>query len=210
MADVTDAPVPTGSDEFDIPGDMQELADHFGAPSMYAVANASALPASGNWEGRILETADTGNVYIWQAGAWALLARTQTGATVRTRTSALSMTNALTVLDFATSVEANGDFSYSAGTFTCIRPGRYQVNAQVSTTIAGAAIGWQIRLSKNGAAVCDSFGISSTVAGMSVDLQRTVSLAVGDTVDLRTFATTGIGVNVSTPTATSIELVRVQ
>jgi hypothetical protein len=79
MADVTDAPVPTGSSEFDIPGDLGRLADHFGDGNMFAVANAAALPSTDNWVGRMLTTSDNGNLYRWLGSAWFLMPRVRRG-----------------------------------------------------------------------------------------------------------------------------------
>lgn len=73
MADVTAAPVPVGSSEFNPPLHFQQLAAHFGAPGMFAVANAAALPSTGNWQGRMLLTTNDGAVYKWWSGAWRLL-----------------------------------------------------------------------------------------------------------------------------------------
>lgn len=80
MADVTDAPVPIGSDEFDIPGDFKKLADHFGDDDMFSRPNPAALPSSGNWPGRMLMTEDTGVVYQWKGSAWVPIAGGPTGA----------------------------------------------------------------------------------------------------------------------------------
>lgn len=70
MADVTDAPVPTGSSEFDIPGDLGRLADHFGDSDMFAVPTTADLPASDNWPGRTLMTSDNKIVYLWTGSGW--------------------------------------------------------------------------------------------------------------------------------------------
>ncbi|UOE45465.1 hypothetical protein [Agromyces larvae] len=75
MADVTGAPVPLGTDEFDIPGDLGALADHFGGQDMFSVANAAALPSSDSWPGRILMTRDTNTLYVRNGAdsGWLLL-----------------------------------------------------------------------------------------------------------------------------------------
>jgi len=72
MADATGAPVPTGTSPFDVPGDLKDLADHFGDEEFYSVASASNLPASGNWRGRVLMARDTGVLYVCTAlpGTW--------------------------------------------------------------------------------------------------------------------------------------------
>lgn len=72
MADVTNAPVPTGGSPFDVPSDLAELAGHFGDLDYFSRATASALPSSGNWQGRILMARDTGILYrcISLPGTW--------------------------------------------------------------------------------------------------------------------------------------------
>jgi hypothetical protein len=72
MADVTGAPVPSGASEFDVPGDLKALADHFGGAHMYSAVNAAALPSTGNWAGRLMLTADTGLLYAWN-GQWRIV-----------------------------------------------------------------------------------------------------------------------------------------
>lgn len=69
MADVTGGTPPTGASPFRPPEDYKAVYDHFGAPGMFSVATASALPASGNWAGRTLTVADKGVVYVWN-GSW--------------------------------------------------------------------------------------------------------------------------------------------
>lgn len=69
MADETGAPVPTGASPFDVPGDLKELADHFGAPKY--VSTRSELPLSGNWAGRELLVIETNEWYTWNAGWYA-------------------------------------------------------------------------------------------------------------------------------------------
>ena len=63
MTDVTGGTPPTGGSEFEPHEDIAAVYAHFGAESMFSVANAAALPSSGNWLGRTLMTQDTGDVY---------------------------------------------------------------------------------------------------------------------------------------------------
>lgn len=72
MADVTGGTPPTGASEFNPPQHLKDVYDHFGDPRMFSVASASALPASGNWNGRILVARDTDNVYMWR-GSWKII-----------------------------------------------------------------------------------------------------------------------------------------
>lgn len=73
MADVTAAPFPIGSDEFDVPGDIKKVVDHFGDDEMFARPDIASLPASGNWPGRMLMTSDTGFIYRWSGTAWGVV-----------------------------------------------------------------------------------------------------------------------------------------
>lgn len=70
MADVTNAPVPTGNSEFDVPGDLQALADHFGDSEFYSRATASGFPPADNWQGRLMLARDTGTLYRWFGSSW--------------------------------------------------------------------------------------------------------------------------------------------
>lgn len=70
MADVTDGAPPTGGSPFDVPGDLKKAYDHFGAPEMFAVATASALPSADNWPGRQCMVQDTSDLYVWTGSAW--------------------------------------------------------------------------------------------------------------------------------------------
>lgn len=70
MADVTGGTPPTGASPFRVPEDIDAVYQHFGDESMFSVATAADLPASGNWEGRTLLARDTGVEYRWTGGGW--------------------------------------------------------------------------------------------------------------------------------------------
>lgn len=70
MTDVTGGTPPTGGSEFKPHEHIAEAYAHFGDAGMFAVANAAALPSSGNWPGRQLMTEDTGIVYQWDGADW--------------------------------------------------------------------------------------------------------------------------------------------
>lgn len=72
MTDVTGGTPPTGGSEFKPHEHIAETYQHFGDAAMFAVANAAALPSSGNWVGRHLMASDTGFVYAWDGAAWSL------------------------------------------------------------------------------------------------------------------------------------------
>jgi len=83
MADVTGGTAPTNASSVDVAGDIADVYDHFGAQSKFSVANAAALPASGNWVGRLAMTEDTKWLYQCTAlpGTWGVI---QTPATTPT------------------------------------------------------------------------------------------------------------------------------
>jgi hypothetical protein len=65
MADVTGGTPPTNASAFAVPADLSAVYAHFGGPSMFAVATAGSLPASGNWEGRRMWVTDVKRFYVW-------------------------------------------------------------------------------------------------------------------------------------------------
>lgn len=72
MSDVTGGPEFDGNSGTEIWELLTSIMGHFGGASMFAVANAAALPSSGNWPGRKLQTSDTGIIWLNVAGdsAW--------------------------------------------------------------------------------------------------------------------------------------------
>lgn len=81
MADVTGFTRPTNASPFDVPGDINKLADHFGDPGMFSVPDAASLPAAGNWPGRLLTVADTGAIYKYNGTAWEMIYRPEESTT---------------------------------------------------------------------------------------------------------------------------------
>lgn len=84
MADVTGGTPPTNASTFAVPADMADIYDHFGGQSMFSVANAAALPASGNWLGRQAMAEDTKWRYQCTTlpGTWAVVATPATTPTI--------------------------------------------------------------------------------------------------------------------------------
>lgn len=86
MSDVTGGTPPTNASTFDAANDIADVYAHFGAQAQYSVANAAALPASGNWVGRHLMTEDTDAWYLCTAlpGTWSKVTQPATvaGSTV--------------------------------------------------------------------------------------------------------------------------------
>lgn len=83
MADLTGGTPPTGASPFRPPEDYKAVYDHFGGPGMFSVANAAALPASGNWPGRTLVARNTGMIWVNPSGntEWVLGAVRPIGST---------------------------------------------------------------------------------------------------------------------------------
>jgi len=71
MADVTGGTPPTNASTFDVAGDLTDVYAHFGSQTMFSVATAASLPASGNWPGRELMTEDTDALYRHDGTSWA-------------------------------------------------------------------------------------------------------------------------------------------
>ncbi len=75
MADITGGTPPTNASAFAVPADITAVYDHFGGPTFYHVANAAALPSSGNWAGRQCMTDDTDALYAHNGTAWRLVSQ---------------------------------------------------------------------------------------------------------------------------------------
>lgn len=194
--------------------DLTELgkyAAYYGNTALdTAAARAAAESAGQTWNGLTWVETDTGLIYRRIGGAWVLQEVATKTSTLRTRTTTMNITATIATIDFATSVEDSGDFTYAAGVWTCVRPGRYQVNIQVTVATAGAAVGWLARLVRNGVSVMQNAAISSTAGAVTITIARTLLLATGDTINVQGFSTTAIGVDFSTNIATSAELFRVR
>lgn len=177
MADVTGTPVPTGASPFRVSEDLEALADHFGAPEMFQVANAAALPASGNWVGRRLPVADTGVTYRWDGSSW----RAVTSG-VRFKAAFVSTETPIggvSIVNFPT-VSEDTVSGWSAGTYTVKVGGVYLVTAQLRHT-GGVAV--YFNLMKNGVQVAFS-PFSATAAGNGSTLTDYVVCNAGDTLQI--------------------------
>lgn len=117
--------------------------------------------------------------------------------TTRNRTSALTVNSTVAVTDFnvATESPTQADFSYSAGSFTCIRAGRYQAKTMMNMAAAGAVVGYLARITKNGTVMASASMVTSTVAGTGVFVSYDVPLVAGDVVAVQNFAGAGIGID---------------
>ena len=107
MVDVTGGTPPTGASPFRVPEDIKEVYDHFGAPGMFSVATVANLPASGNWEGRILLARDTGVEYRWTSGGWKYTAGGDRLTAFRSNT-ALAVKDAILMTGVASGTTSSG------------------------------------------------------------------------------------------------------
>lgn len=121
MADVTGGDPPIGSSEFNPPLHFDEVYKHFGDPEMFAVANAAALPASGNWLGRMLMTSDTGFVYRWTGAAWKVVAG-DTGNVALTLESGWTGSSTYRVVNGMASMNGRLDATSGAGAVVTVVP----------------------------------------------------------------------------------------
>lgn len=119
--------------------------------------------------------------------------------TRRTRSAAFNLPTTLAVLDLDNSVENSGDFTYAAGVFTCVNPGRYLVSAGLAMQAAGAAVGFLGRVSKNNVVMSQAVGITSTLGGITIFTATSLAMMPGDTIGLIVFTNTAIGMDVSQP-----------
>lgn len=151
MADVTDAPVPTGASEFDVPGDLGALADHFGGLDMYSRANAAALPSTDNWEGRQLLARDTRIVYVWTSVGWERLSTAPWGRLAKSSSQSTHATaNTLTGVIWDTDL---GSWSvWASGNPTRIRLNRVGLWRVSASLRAASTIYGRIRLNGSGGA----------------------------------------------------------
>lgn len=94
MADVTGAPLPTGASPFDVPGDLKDLADHFGDPDQFERPTPGDLPATGNWPGRTMYVTSDGTTRLWTGSAWIITfkAATAPGSVTYTASSGFNIT----------------------------------------------------------------------------------------------------------------------
>ena len=91
-------------------------------------------------------------------------------------------------------------FTYSSGTFTCVRAGRYMIQAQV--TLASTAGAASLYLYKNGSAFVERAGFASTAGNNTLNLIETITFSASDTFDLRNIGVpTNAGVSGATTTA---------
>jgi len=73
MADVTGAVPPTNASDFDVATDIKDVYDHFGDAGMFSVSTIAGLPASGNWNGRILSVDEDDSIRKWNGAGWDLV-----------------------------------------------------------------------------------------------------------------------------------------
>ncbi|QOC24845.1 hypothetical protein IC744_06685 [Microbacterium hominis] len=156
MADVTGGTPPTGASPFRPPEDIAAVYDHFGDGSLFAVANAAALPASGNWPGRTLMVQDLNVLYMWTGSQWIVAGLRPRSLTPSPtffqmgRTTVTSDANGLFEVTFTTPFPNNCDFAMAqsgsptdfyggvaiSGTIATKFSGRLQLPDGASKTIA--------------------------------------------------------------------------
>lgn len=121
--------------------------DHFDQIVGGSVANAGALPSTGNWVGRTVTAADTGAVYVCTAlpNTWQRLGVTNPGATlIRTTDLPNGASTSPTAVPFQSATTLRG-MTWSSGSATRLTAtvkGRYSLSATAILGSTGLAWAW--------------------------------------------------------------------
>lgn len=201
MADVTGGDPPIGSSEFNPPLHFDEVYQHFGAPDMFAVANAAALPASGNWPGRTLMTDDTKTLYMWTGSAWIVVNGGVYSVSVASPQSIPNATLTDVVFTGGTAATA-GPTIFSAvlatGVVTVAVAGLYRIRGKVVWASGGTADSHVLGVSINNAANVEAVADYTNVL-LSQNVEYVGQLAASDTVRLKVLHVSGAAKNIFVP-----------
>ena len=116
----------------------------------------------------------------------------QRGAvTRRHRVADIDVNNVAATLNFDTATTApdsGQDFSYAGGVFTARRAGKYLVTSALAMGGAGAVVGYELALLKNGAVLAQVPSVTSTVGSTNCTVTIELDVIPGDTINARVFA----------------------
>lgn len=125
---------------------------------------------------------DTKVGYLWDGSAWA---RAKTFIQYTAAAAVTFPTTEAKVTGMSTAVATDTSaFTVSSGTFTCVRAGRYRIDATAMlapTNGAASLYGY-----KNGTKLAEAAGFGSTNGNGGLRISETITFAVGDTFELRT------------------------
>ena len=115
----------------------------------------------------------------------------------RSRSTALDYTATVAAIDFPNTEINAPTFTYaSGGTFTCVIPGVYCIEARGNINASGIAARFELALIVNGSVSESSPGMSSTTGGVSNNIIRTLRFNAGDTFYLRSYSNIAIGASI--------------
>lgn len=196
MADVTGGTPPVGSTEFDVPTHLKEMYDHFGGAGMFAVANPSLLPSSGNWAGRMLLAQSTGIVYVWYPTGWRIVGGdTPSGGRSRVTSTPVASGSSFIVATLDTDYSLSGGMVASGNGIQVPLSGWYQVSGRSTWAANGTGVRG-IRVLQNGVSL--GIGLSvNAVAGTqtTVTTAELVPLQAGDVLTVDRYQTSGGSLN---------------
>lgn len=121
--------------------------------------------------------------YVFNGGNWQGTTYIQYTSTGVVPWGSLGKVTAMTVAA-ATDISA---FTWSAGTFTCVRPGRYKVEAKQTLTNTAGAASLYLRKGTGGAAavaISEVGAFGATSGTSTVSIAETLDFEVGDTLEL--------------------------
>lgn len=119
----------------------------------------------------------------------------------RYRSTALNITNTQGRMNWNGEGASFGvpDFEYSAGVFTCVQPGVFQLTGQVVVQPAGARVAFVALIYKNGSTqpFFRAPNVSATEGSVAASIATAVECKQGDTLYVDVYANTAIGVDVA-------------
>lgn len=168
---------PTNASSMLGPSQMADIYAWFDARVDLSVANAAALPSSGNWTGRQAITQDYGLLYWWNGTGW----KAVSPSNVRFKGSIVTATalTANTNIAYSTIVEDTAvGWNSTSNSYTIPVAGTYLVLAQVKQSTS-VSVGIAVR--KNGTNVAYSGSAPATNTG-GIQIAHYEVCAAGDTI----------------------------
>ena len=191
------------NDVFDLPADLQGLADDvfdFANARVGTSAARQALPVAQQRVGMLWTETDTGFTFVnTGSGAWTLIAGPMpylVARSVELQSLPTSAWTTLTTWDTPSTLRGIG-FNTTTGLITIQRSGVYELDGFVSINSGGAAGNRVARFTKNGVADADAlaYNLQSTNALVVLPVRRTLSLVAGDVIRFQALQSAGVPVN---------------
>ncbi len=187
------------NDVFDLPADLQGLADDVYDFANARVGTSSArqnLPAAQQKIGMLWTETDTGFTFANTGpGAWTLIAGPIPYLVVRSTTQqALANSAWVTLTTWEAPTTLRGiEFNAASGLATIKRSGVYELDGFVSVNSGGSVGNRVSRFTKNGVADADAlaYNLQSTNAPAPLPVRRTLSLALNDVIRFQALQASG-------------------